>query len=248
MHLERSFDSRTHGQSTLVLPVKREDAHEISIFLVEAEATAPLSGIFYPSPGDRKRAEKNVENRILMLLHDPTWMLLKVLDQETGEAASFAGWQRVAPRQGGEEEHQNERVWVAGMNRDLVANLQSSAEERKDLTKYLLEEQAQFMSSWAKDMNYIELQILATAPRFQRRGYASALLNWGHNKADAERQVCFLLGSPAGRPLYAALGWKEVGQIVADMREWVPGGDRGDLGLGTWRLYHMIRLPKAVSY
>jgi len=235
----------------LILPVKKEDAHLISIFAFEATASSPLQSYFYPSPSDRASAIKSLENMLVATLSNPAFTLMKAVDPETGEVAAYAVWERVirsGSSQGREEQGLQERKWGGGMKLHLMS-LTSGNElgEKKSIGAFVGAETAKFMDSWAKDMNYIELQGLATSPRFQRRGYATALLKWGHERADAEGQVSFLLGSPVGRYLYASLGWKEVGQVVVDMMEWMEGAERGDLGWGVWKLYHMIRLPRAAA-
>jgi len=182
-------------------------------------------------------------------LSDPAFMLMKIVDPETGEVASYAAWERViasGSSQGKEEQELQEHKWVGGMMLQFMS-LPSGSElgEKENIALFIRSEMAKFMDSWAKDMNYILLQSIATAPRFQRRGHATALLKWGHEKADEKGQVSFLTASPVGRYLYDNQGWKEVGQIVLDIRKWIEGAERGDLGWGVWKYYNMIRLPRA---
>jgi hypothetical protein len=42
--------------------------------------------------------------------------------------------------------------------------------------------------------------------------------------------------------LYKSLGWKEVGKLDVDLRDWVYGGGDGK-GWGTYRITCGVRLP-----
>ncbi|KAL3418140.1 GNAT family [Phlyctema vagabunda] len=225
-----------------ILPVKKQDVHAIAVFNFEASATSPLQSYLYPTSSDRASAIQGLEDILLVALSDPAYTVLKAVDPETGEAASYAVWQHFT-----HSESHSPRGGETGLDLDslMLGNYGRGGE--KNVREFVRAEKAHFMNSWAAEMNFVELQAIATSTRFQRRGYASALLNWGHQKADELGQVSFLLGSPVGRYLYASKGWKEVAHIVVDMKDWVEGGQRGDLGWGVWKLYHMIRLPKVAA-
>jgi GNAT superfamily N-acetyltransferase len=234
----------------IILPIEKEDAHPISVFAFAATSSGPLQAYFNPSPADKEKAIKSLERVIQETLCNPAFMPMKAVDPRTGEIASYAVWERVScsssvqSREGPGAEGNR---WRGGTSFHLLTLMpEKQEEEGRSIGAYVGAEKAKFMESWAKDMNYIELQGLATAPRFQRRGYATALLKLGHDRIDADGQVSFLLGSPVGRYLYASMGWKEIGEIIVDMKDWMEGAERGDLGWGIWKVYHMIRLPKAI--
>lgn len=245
----------------LILPVGKEDAGPISVFSFEATAWSPMGAFFHPSPADRAKAVQDLEAGLLASLEDPArFTMMKAVDTETGELASYATWEhishrgrRIAPdaaRKEGDVEELPGVLSPPATKKDEEKKAEEGEEPsdpRRRLGAHVGAETARFRDAWAAGLDYVELRGLATAPRFQRRGYATALLEWGHRRADAEGRVGFLLGSPAARLLYAGLGWHEVGQIVVDMREWAPEARAGDRGWGTWKLYHMIRLPRAVT-
>lgn len=52
------------------------------------------------------------------------------------------------------------------------------------------------------------LNICYTSPGYERRGVASALVEWGMERADKEGWRCFTEASPRGTPVYARLGFK----------------------------------------
>jgi len=212
---------------------------------MEAEASSALTAHLCPTPCDRTKAIKNMETHLLAVLDDPAWMAMKAVDPETGEVASYAVWKRVVSSESCEARARN---WeLAGMNFQLMSPSPSTRNERKEgksIMEFITAERVKFMDDWARDMSYVELIGLATSVRFQRRGYATALLEWGHQRADEERRVSFLMGTPVGRYLYASKGWKEVGEIKVDLNE---GGERGDTGWGVYKFYHMIRLPRVAA-
>lgn len=57
------------------------------------------------------------------------------------------------------------------------------------------------------------LSFLAVHPRHHRRGIGKTLLEWGVEKAAAEKRDCFLVATPAGMPLYLAHGFEQVGTM-----------------------------------
>lgn len=60
------------------------------------------------------------------------------------------------------------------------------------------------------------LDLLATLPEYQGRGFGSAILKWGTNKADASQSRIFLEGTPEGVPVYLKHGWKILEEVVMD--------------------------------
>ena len=63
------------------------------------------------------------------------------------------------------------------------------------------------------------LRALATLPQYQGTGCGSALLQWGLEKVDADRKRVFLEATPQGHSLYAKFGWKDVDEMVFDLKD-----------------------------
>ncbi len=61
--------------------------------------------------------------------------------------------------------------------------------------------------------SYVDLDFLAVDPQQQRRGIGKKLLAWGMEHAASEGKDCFLVATPAGKPLYLACGFEELGDI-----------------------------------
>ncbi|PGH09798.1 hypothetical protein GX51_00485 [Blastomyces parvus] len=92
-----------------------------------------------------------------------------------------------------------------------------------------------------EEKDYV-LELIATSPGFERQGYASRLLKWGIEKADAENARIFLEATPAGLPLYERLGWRTVDVIRVKLADY--GIDAEGDGDGYALLYIMIRDPQ----
>ena len=60
---------------------------------------------------------------------------------------------------------------------------------------------------------YLQLQILATHPDFQRQGAGSALCDWGLQVSQLTGLAVSVFASPMGRLLYGHLGFRQVGSV-----------------------------------
>jgi ribosomal protein S18 acetylase RimI-like enzyme len=67
---------------------------------------------------------------------------------------------------------------------------------------------------------YLYMALLAVDPKCQRMGVGRKLLEWGLEKADREGLECWIEASPAGKPLYEKVGWREVGFTDVELRRW----------------------------
>jgi GNAT superfamily N-acetyltransferase len=88
-----------------------------------------------------------------------------------------------------------------------------------------------------KERGYLYMAILAVEPKVQRMGVGRKLLEWGLDMADREGLEAFIEASPAGKPLYEKMGWREVGFTDVDLKRWGWEGE-GD----TNRTVSMFRL------
>ncbi len=72
------------------------------------------------------------------------------------------------------------------------------------------------MRSWLT-RDYLDVQVLATAPAYQRRGLGSMLLKHVLQMADKEGKVAYIEATDAGYPLYLRLGWKQIDIVELDL-------------------------------
>lgn len=70
------------------------------------------------------------------------------------------------------------------------------------------------------------LEILVVRPEKQRKGAGTLLVRWGTDKADELGLPAFVCASPAGRPLYAKLGYQQIDAWTVKPEEWDGDHDR----------------------
>jgi GNAT superfamily N-acetyltransferase len=63
----------------------------------------------------------------------------------------------------------------------------------------------------------IYLYMLVTHPDYRHRGAATALCEWGMDKAKEHNMCVALMGSPMGSPLYRHLGFQELGTVTVQV-------------------------------
>jgi len=242
--------SRPRYPPPIILPAVRADIPELVRVHVDALHADLLTILQFPSPEKFTRA-------MIKLLDEnfdaPQLLIMKALDAETKEITAMAIWQLKGydPKELGVD-HSNfgaasklfrPQDLSAGV---LLANVQQ--EPQSAIGQYIQSQFTAFLDSWTKGTKYIYLALLMTDPRFQRRGIGTAMLNWGHERADRDDVPAILIASPVGHPLYQSVGWKDVSMpLQVDLKDWVQYAEKGDMGWGTYRFYYMLRLPKTAA-
>jgi len=74
------------------------------------------------------------------------------------------------------------------------------------------------------------MALLAVDPKCQRMGVGRKIVGVGLEKADREGWKCWIEASPAGKPLYEKVGWREVGFYDVELRQWGWTGGGGLVG------------------
>lgn len=221
-----------------ILPATRSDIPKLVAVYIAAESSNVLT---FSMHQDQHEWAKETTELIEKEFDNPEYMFMKVLDGETGEIGGLGFWNMGSPRSG--------RVQSSSAEHGVFGGGQVLAvTEEKELTplqKYLQAKMQGFAKSWMVETRNLYLGLLMTDPKYQRRGIGTAMLNWGHERADKEKVPMFLIATPVGHGLYQHVGWKDIAEpIEVDLREWVEGGKGGDQGWGDYRFYPMLRLPK----
>ncbi|KAI9837919.1 MAG: hypothetical protein M1837_002658 [Sclerophora amabilis] len=164
--------------------------------------------------------------------NNPAARYIKMVDPATNEIASFAKWVKRDGENdrkgGGVPGPAEQKVWPAGANAALLEEFYGSMDSKS----------AELMGNTP---HYL-LSTLATHPKYQGRGAASTLLDWGTKQADADGIPAYLEASPDGLRLYRSRGFEERG--VLDMALEKYGGK------GQYRMVLMlrpVREPKSQS-
>nr|OQO25113.1 hypothetical protein B0A51_08313 [Rachicladosporium sp. CCFEE 5018]OQO27121.1 hypothetical protein B0A51_06030 [Rachicladosporium sp. CCFEE 5018]OQO29434.1 hypothetical protein B0A51_04010 [Rachicladosporium sp. CCFEE 5018] len=156
---------------------------------------------------------------------------LYVRDDEIGEIVSYANWQLPAPEgkvveEKSEEEEAKELAdWTAAMPKEM--NIPSMIATRKGMRKIR-------KSSENGQRNYF-LMNLGTHPSYRRRGAATALVQWGVERADKESVIaCLNTGEHnSARKMYERFGFEKVDQHVFELTQF--GGEGEHIAIGMRR-------------
>ncbi|OQO12164.1 hypothetical protein B0A48_02804 [Cryoendolithus antarcticus] len=154
---------------------------------------------------------------------------LYVRDDDSGEIVSYANWQLPAPE--GKDEAKELADWAAAMPKEM--NVPAMIATRKGMRKIR-------KSSENGQRNYF-LMNLGTHPSYRRKGAATALVQWGAERADKEGVIaCLNTGEHnCARKMYEKFGFEKVDQHVFELTQF--GGEGEHIAIG------MRRQPKPVS-
>jgi len=217
-----------------LLRAERADIPDIIRVVMTAEKRNPLHILLSPSD---KNVIEDWTTLLNLIIDHPQFLIMKAIDVETSEIAACAIWQFKNYELEDTKSHP-QYLAAAGM-----MLLDDSKDDKPTLGQYVNDSINEFLKSWSKT-KFLYVAVLMTDPRFQRRGYGTALMKYGHSRADQDNVPAILVASPIGHPLYLSLGWRELSTgLEIDLRRWIPYADKGDQGWGVYRFYHMLRLP-----
>ncbi|KAL8752177.1 MAG: hypothetical protein Q9184_005816 [Pyrenodesmia sp. 2 TL-2023] len=138
----------------------------------------------------------------------------KVVETETGKLVTFAKWKypyRLTAEQQAEKDKLDlGRTYPPGTNEELYEHFFGRLDTLRK--KYLDEEKDYF------------LHLLIVLPSYQRKGLGTMLIREGLAAADIDNARTYIEASPMGLGLYQKFGWKEIDDIIIDMR---PHGGTG---------------------
>ncbi|KAE8372479.1 acyl-CoA N-acyltransferase [Aspergillus bertholletiae] len=223
--------------------------------MVDIQQMAMRDSAFFRSLGDVPNVDGTPDeisaslcrtNKISQVLDtwgkDPTCYFLKAVDDDSGEIAAFAKWHVYHGEEGLKE-------WRAAVRTDEAMQIPMGANEEgfRFCKGKLLEKRRAFFGDEGRD--HCLLALLATDPRYERRGAASLLTQWGCDFADRLGVECYVESSKKGYPVYKRKGFEDVSSRVDESvihfdasRFTGRGGNDGD-----WvHLVRMMRKPKIV--
>ncbi|KAG4424776.1 hypothetical protein IFR04_002124 [Cadophora malorum] len=259
--MRSKFKPRDTYPAPLILPAEKKDIPRLVDIYVLAEAHDLILMADHISLS-------LVKEWLIDVLQEqfdaPELRLMKAVDRESGEIAALGFWwlrgwgleekSRYGMDTGFENrfrdglDHEKERVHPFLFPPLLESSISqvsaSNGGPGTPLQRHLSKSFRTFEKSWITKTRCLNLSLLMTDPKFQRRGMGTALLEWGHEMADREGVPCFLIASPVGHPLYKHVEWKEIGILEVDLKDWADYAGGGDLGWGLYRYYYMLRLPK----
>lgn len=251
--------------SPLLLPATRADIPRLVDVCLAAERPSVMNFLSLRGSAEKEAAQRDlVTSRMEKDFGRAEFLPVKALDPETHEIAAFALWQLHGYDEA-EDRGDNGTCDQAALSRrsemmpalfaaggyvlaGAGAGAASLGPPGSALSEYIQTQAKAFAAAWLAGTKFMYLALLMTHPDFQRRGHGSALLDWGHRRADHDHVPLFLCASPVGHPLYLKVGWKDVAvPIRLELDDWVEDAGTGDMGWGTFRFYWMLRLPKKVA-
>ncbi|KAL8708855.1 MAG: hypothetical protein Q9220_006311 [cf. Caloplaca sp. 1 TL-2023] len=220
-----------------ILPAEPSDIPEIAVIQHEAFKDDPIIGRLWPDVDRQVKHEYDIK---LLQRHFAQKELLgsvfhKLVDTENGKIVAFSKWKygyTLTPEQQAEKEKlDTKRFHPPGSNETLYNDFFSQLDARRK--KYCGDDKDYF----SQLTTIIVLHILMVIPDYQRRGLGAMLIREGLAAADRDEAKCYIEASPAGLELYKRYGWKQVDEIVLDMKP------HGGSGMATEVL--LIREPGA---
>lgn len=244
---QQSFAMRSKSgpryPAPIIVPAVRTDIPTLIDIFIDANSPNLMAFVSWPS---REELIKRITKEFEDVFDSPEYWIMKALDANTKEITAMAAWQPIGYKEEREfgAEYQLGKVNSMSLSAGII--LAPTQElPRSPLQKYLLDAMNAFHDEWIQGTKCIYLNLLMTDPRFQRRGIGTAMLNWGHERADRDGVPCFLIATPVGHPVYQHVGWKDISSpLVVDFKEFVPYAKNGDQGWGVYKYYYMLRLPK----
>ncbi|GAB1739242.1 hypothetical protein NU219Hw_g3991t1 [Hortaea werneckii] len=193
-----------------ILPLQAGDIPAFVRLELEAFRTHPRIPMLWPR-GFTPDLYAYYEDSKTQSLQKEASRILKAVDDETGEIVAVAQWTfAVDGKVGGNKtnqftEDQPPANWPEGGNWELRRFFKLEWE------------------AWRAEMMgvkpYIELNILVTHPKHERRGAATQLVGWGCEQADQLGVAMCLESTPTGLNLYERFGFRTGKVIKADMRD-----------------------------
>lgn len=177
-----------------------------------------LMSCMYPngySDADRVVSLQNARSN--WAKHHDDYRYLKVIDTDlpdddpNGRIIGTAKWQ-VYSRQRSEEEMDKEEAEAGKQEPGPTANREMLAAFFGELMRTRRQNLA--------GQPHVLLSILATNPQHHRRGVGAMHMDWGMKLADELGLPAYLEASPKGKPLYERYGFKEMGKMDFDARDW----------------------------
>lgn len=148
-----------------------------------------------------------VKSQKKVIQSDDTARFVKAVDVSTGEVMGIAKWQFYTEEQSPEQLDRTLHAPSPGDANYVAANV--------PILEHILGGRRKFMGT----RPYIYLSVLATDPKFHRRGAGGKLVEWGVRQADALGLVAYLESSPEARPLYERWGFEVVKEVEFDMNQ-----------------------------
>ena len=194
-------------------PLLKEDAYEAALLANAAYQTNAFRKILLPDeqrPG--KGLFEKVIERIEKCVADPeNNSAMQIYNTSAHKMAAYSLWNVTNPKTDEEWDREalerlNDYMPLPEANKDCVISFILAAPTNK---KRIV----------GKDQQWWELDVLNTAPEYQRQGLGSMLMRAGIEEMEERGLPSVIISSEAGKPLYLRHGYQVVGTWSVDLRE-----------------------------
>jgi len=212
----------------ILVPAVRADIPDMARVYADAERPNLLTRVLW-SP---EKLAKNLIKELDENFDNPRLLITKALDADTKELTAFGIWQLAGydPKELGVDQSTLQLSRPSNFKAGLLLSTDLD-EPLSPIGQYINSAVKDFLDTWLKGTKFIYLALLMTDPKFQQRGIGSALLKWGHERANHDKVNSALIASPVGHPLYQSLGWKDISTpLEVDFQKWVQYAQNGDMG------------------
>ena len=202
-----------------------------------------MSAFSYDNPTrlmfkNNDEAEQNLLAMLNEIFSCPDRAVIKAVSKDTG---NILGW--LSCRFRDKDDDLEGEGAVAGAE-EAQKETRDEMNGARSLKSVLKENFVKFQNDWMANKRYIHFTTLVVDPAAQGHGTGTALVRWITDKADEEGIYCWLQSSQAAHGIYLKAGFKDVGKLEIDLREFAPGGKEGKWGWGTYEFGYMLRLPE----
>lgn len=185
-------------------------------------------------------------------MSDPAAQIVQAVDSATGHVLGWACWVRKGEEDTSVSQGQSPTVQQQSTTQAEKKTVHEPSTAPKTSAQMLGGRMHGDMAGKEKlHMDggvYMVLQSLATDPNYQRRGIGSKLVQWGLDQADAEGLPCWIHASDAGRRVYEAAGFEQVGYDEYDLDVWATKSENmSSQGWGSYTFRYMVRESKTIG-
>lgn len=126
-------------------------------------------------------------------------MVVAVDDSLNDQVVGFALWDVYSEKASNQPQPSNQEPPPPCFDQEAFAELRAIVSS---------DHQEMFGERGIKDVWHLDY--LGVDPQQQRKGIGKILLDWGISRAAGDKKDCYLLATPAGKPLYTKTGFEQV--------------------------------------
>lgn len=189
---------------------------------------------------------KAVMDMLQTQINDPSYYIWLAKMQPSGDIVGWLGCNFLnhkGPKpQESDESEAKDQDQAAFQNKATAETKTGEPDPATDLASFIHGSCSRMRNKWVSGKCFY-INTLVTEPIHERKGVASALVQWVTARADRDKAFAFVQSSPAAYQLYARLGFNDMDHFDIDLSEFAPGGKAVEQGCAVYRFRYMLRAP-----